>query len=502
MDVVLGVDIGTSSTKAVFSDLQGRVIADSFRAHVVDRPAQGRVEMDSAVWWTELCSLVAELTAAAPECTIVAVGVSGMGPCVLLSDAEGHPLRPAILYGVDARSVGMADEVLEVLGGEAAMRARTGSGLSAQAAGLKLAWLARHEPHIWSRAVRFTMPSSRIVELLTGEYVLDHHSASQCTPLYDVVHEAWIDEWAALLAPGLTLPRLGWPGDTAGHITADAAAATGLPVGVPVAFGSIDAWVESLSAGRRQPGRVFLQYGTTMFMVAPMTEPTPIDGMWTTAGARPGEPTAAGGMATSGAVTDWVRQLTGADYAELLNEAVVSGPGARGLLVLPYFAGERSPIADPDARGVIAGLSIGHTRGDIYRAVLEATAFAVRHHLEVLASHGVSADTLVGAGGGVATELWPQIVSDVCGIDQVIPTVSIGAAYGSAVLAAALVTKVDIDDWNPPAVRLQPDPANAALYDEAYADYRRLYYETRDTVHRLAGRSRDSSKVRPSGSTD
>ncbi|PPG62074.1 sugar kinase [Rathayibacter sp. AY2B7] len=491
VEVVLGVDIGTSSSKAVLVDAHGAVVAEASRAHSVDRPGRGLVEMDSDVWWDEFRGLAAELRAAAPGSDVVAVGVSGMGPCVLLTGADGRPLRPAILYGVDTRAVGLIDEVHALLGGESAMRARTGSGLSAQAAGLKLAWAARSEPELWARAARFTMPSSRIVELLTGEYVLDHHSASQCTPLYDVTAEAWIPEWAELLAPGLALPRLGWPGDTAGRVTPRAAAETGLPEGVPVVFGSIDAWSESLSAGKRRPGRVFLQYGTTMFLVAPMAEPAPLDGLWTTVGAGPGEPTAAGGTATSGAVTDWVRRLTGADRAELLDEAERSGTGANGLLALPYFAGERSPIADPEARGVIIGLSLSHTRGDLYRAVLESTAYAVRHHLDVLTAHGVPVESLVGAGGGASTPLWPQIVSDVCGLEQVIPTVSIGASYGSAVLAAGLVTEVDIDAWNPPSARLRPDPATAAFHDEAYSDYRRLYRETRDTVHRLGRRGRD-----------
>ncbi|WP_150307720.1 FGGY-family carbohydrate kinase [Planctomonas psychrotolerans] len=490
MQAVLGVDIGTSSTKAVLVDLRGRVVGEASRAHAVDRPAQGRVEMDSRVWWTEFVSLVAELLTAAPHCEIVSVGVSGMGPCVLLTDASGEPLRPAVLYGVDTRSVDLFDEVTAMLGGEDAMRARTGSALSAQAAGVKLAWLARHEPEVWHRAERFTMPSSRIVELLTGEYVLDHHSASQCTPLYDVSENRWITEWADLLAPGLALPRLGWPGEEAGRVTAEAAAATGLPVGVSVVFGTIDAWAECLSAGSRYAGRVFLQYGTTMFLVAPMNAPDPLAGLLTTVGAQPGEAVAAGGMATSGAITDWLRQLTGGDRSEMMTEAERSGPGARGLVVLPYFAGERTPVADPDARGVIAGLTVTHTRGDIYRAVLEATAYAVRHHLEVLMANGIPVDVLVGAGGGVATDLWPQIVSDVCGLEQTVPSITIGASFGSALLAAGLVTEVDVDRWNPPGKVLRPDPARRSLYDDVYADYRQLYPDTVQVVHRLARRGR------------
>ncbi|KQO84639.1 sugar kinase [Frigoribacterium sp. Leaf263] len=489
MRAVVGIDVGTSSTKAVLVALDGRVVAQAARDHRVDRPGHGLVEMDADVWWAECRVLVPELLAAAPDAEIVSVGVSGMGPCVLLTDDDGRPLRPAVLYGVDTRAADLIDDVTAELGGADAMRRRTGSALSTQAAGLKLTWLARHEPEVWARASRFTMPSSRLVELLTDEYVLDHHSASHCTPLYDVHRREWIDEWVDLLAPGLPMPRLAWPGEEAGRVTARAAAATGLPVGVPVTVGTIDAFAEGLSVGLDDPRRMFVQYGTTMFMLVPLTEPRPVPGLWTTVGDRPGRSSAAGGLATAGAITDWLRRLTGAAWEDLLDEAAESGVGARGLLVLPYFAGERTPLGDPEARGVMAGLTVGHTRGDVYRAVLEATAFAVRHHLDVLAEAGVVVDSMIGAGGGVLAPLWPQIVSDVCGLPQVIPSVSVGASFGSALLAAGLVSSVDVEAWNPPAVVLQPDPSTREAYDAAYADYRRLYPDTVEVVHRLAARS-------------
>lgn len=488
MKAVVGIDVGTSSTKALLVSLDGEILAQGMRDHTVDRPGRGLVEMDGDVWWAECCALVPELLAAEPTAEIVSVGVSGMGPCVLLSGDDGRPLRPAVLYGVDTRAADLIDEITESLGGVDAMRARTGSALSTQAAGLKLAWLARHEPEIWARASRFTMPSSRLVELLTDEYVLDHHSASHCTPLYDVHRLAWIDEWVERLAPGLEMPRLAWSGDRAGVVTERAAAATGLPAGIPVTVGAIDAFAEGLSVGLDDPERMFLQYGTTMFMLVPLAEPRPVPGLWTTVGDGPGRFSAAGGLATAGAITDWLRQLTGADWADILDEAADSGVGARGLLVLPYFAGERTPLGDPEARGVIAGLTVRHTRGDIYRAVLEATAFAVRHHVEVLAEAGIPVRSLVGAGGGVLSHLWPQIVSDVCGLPQVVPWVSVGASFGSALLAAGLVTEVDIDLWNPPAIVLTPDESARAAYDEAYRDYRRLYPDTLEVVHRLAAR--------------
>lgn len=494
MRAVLGLDIGTSSTKALLAGFDGRVLAEGCREHSVDRPVEGRVEMDGDAWWAEFVDLTTELLARVPHARVEAVGVSGIGPCVLLSDQDGRPLRPAILYGVDTRTADMLDEVAAELGGDDAVRARCGSGLSTQAAGVKLAWLARNEPDTWRRAGRFTMPSSRIVEQLTGEYVLDHHSASQTTPLYDVHAERWIDDWCARLAPGLRMPRLLWPGERAGDVTAAAAAATGLPAGIPVIAGTIDAWAEGVSSGVPAPGRVFLQYGSTMFLIAPTDRPTSVPGLWTTVGTRPGQPCVAGGTATSGAVTDWLRRLVDGDRAALLAEARAAGPGAGGLLVLPYFAGERTPIADPDARGVVAGLTVRHTRGDLYRATLEGTAYAVRHNLEVLGGAGIDVHELVGAGGGVLGRLWPEIVSDVTGLPQTIPSVTTGACFGTAYLAALLVDgadRVDIRAWNPPAVVIEPDPVASERYDLGYRDYRELYEATVPVVHRLARRQRD-----------
>jgi xylulokinase len=492
MRAVLGLDIGTSSTKALLARFDGTVIAEVSRKHDVDRPEQGLVEMDADVWWDEFTTLTRALLERVPDVDVAAVGVSGIGPCVLLTDDTGQPLRPAILYGVDTRTADMLEDVTAELGGEAAIRERCGSALSTQAAGVKLAWVARHEPEVWSRAARFTMPSSRVVERLTGEYVLDHHSASQTTPLYDVHENAWIPEWCERLAPGLEMPRLLWSGDRAGTVTGEAAAATGLPAGIPVTAGTIDAWAEGVSVGESVPGRMFLQYGTTMFMIAPTAQPIPVPGMWTTVGTHPGQPSVSGGMATSGAITDWLRRLVDGEWSTMLEEARCSGIGANGLLMLPYFAGERTPIADPDARGVIAGLTVRHTRGDLYRATLEATAYAVRHNIEVLREAGVEVRELVGAGGGLLGRLWPTIVSDVTGLPQTVPSVTIGACYGSAFLAAQLVAEpgdgVDLAAWNPPAARIEPDPEATAAYEPGYRDYRELYDATKAVVHRLAAR--------------
>src|SRR5699024_2597217 len=150
------------------------------------------------------------------------------------------------------------------------------------------------------------------------------------------------------------------------------------------------------------------------------------------------------------------------------------------------FDGERTPVSDPQARGVVAGLTLGHTRGDLYRAALEATAYGVRHNIESYRDEGVQVQRVVAVGGGVQHPLWPQVVSDVTGLDQVIPTITIGASYGMAHLAAAAVGEADIATWNPPARTTRPDPARRARYDELYGLYRDLYPATRPVVHALA----------------
>nr|WP_306239615.1 FGGY-family carbohydrate kinase [Ornithinimicrobium cryptoxanthini] len=228
-------------------------------------------------------------------------------------------------------------------------------------------------------------------------------------------------------------------------------------------------------------------YGTTMFLIATADQPRTSEVMWGTIGSYPGSYNLAGGMASSGSVTSWVRDLTGgADFEDLLTEAETSGVGANGLLMLPYFDGERTPISDPRARGVIAGLTLKHTRGDLYRAALEATAFGVRHNIEAYQAEGVSVERVVAVGGGVQHPLWPQVVTDVTGLEQVIPTITIGASYGMAHLAAAAVSEADITEWNPPARTTSPRRAHRAHYDELYTLYLALYPASRPVAHGLA----------------
>lgn len=493
-EALLGIDIGTSSSKGVLVAPDGALLARADRPHRTATPRPGWVEHDAeSVWWSDFAAIVRELLGAVDGVQVLGVGVSGIGPCLLPADTAGSPLRPAILYGVDTRATAEIAELTADLGAERIVE-RGGSRLTSQAVGPKIAWLRRHEPEVYAATAMLLMASSFLVYRLTGRYVLDHHSASQCDPLYDMRQGVWATDWAERVAPGLALPELAWSTEVAGTVTEEAARLTGLPAGTPVTTGTIDAWAEAASVGVRRPGDAMVMYGTTMFLVQVVDRLRPHAGLWGTKGAFPATETLAAGMATSGAVTDWLRELVGGEFGALTAAADRVPAGSEGLLLLPYFAGERTPLFDPDARGVLAGLTTRHGSAEIYRAVLEGTAYGVRHNLEAMREAGGDPARIVAVGGGAQGGLWPRIVSDVTGVVQQVPEQTIGAAFGDAFMAAhAIGLAPDADSWNPVSAVVEPDPQRSAVYAEYYPHYRALYEATRDTAHFLAARQHDAS---------
>jgi xylulokinase len=485
--LLLGIDLGTSSSKGVLCGPGGDVVATAERPHEVSMPHPGWVEHDAEeIWWKDFTAICSELLEGA-EGHVAAVCVSGIGPCFLAAGEEGRPLRPGILYGVDTRAATEVEELSERYGNDKIVE-RCGNPLTSQSVGPKIAWVRRNEPGVWENIRYFFMAHTFVVYRLTGEYVLDHPAAGMCEPLYDHKERRWIEEWAEEVAPGLKMPDLRWPAEVAGAITHEAAEATGLPAGIPVATGTVDAWSEAASIGVREPGDLMVMYGTTALTMEIVGKPLPSPNLWSTAGPLSDTDVLAGGMATSGALTDWVKKMTeDRSFADLTEEASGVPAGSEGLLVLPYFAGERNPISDPSARGVICGLTLRHTRGHLYRAVLEATAFGIRHLLEAVREAGGEAKRLVAVGGGTKGGLWTQIVSDVIDERQELPEQTMGAAYGDALLAGIGGSVVDPEtDWSLMAETVEPNPDNREVYDELYALYKDLYPATRNTVHALA----------------
>ncbi|UGS34059.1 FGGY-family carbohydrate kinase [Capillimicrobium parvum] len=490
-ETLVGVDIGTSSTKGVAVSPGGRVLARASRPHGLSLPRAGYAEQDAETdWWQGCRDVVRELVEAVGAGAVRGVCVSGTGPCLLPCDARGRPLRPGILYGIDTRASAEISELEAALGGDEIV-ARSGSALSSQALGPKLLWLRRREPDVWSRMASWHMPSSFAAMRLCGEIALDHHSASQCDPFYDLAAGGWAEDWVGDALPGCPLPQLVWPGEQIGAVTADAGVETGLRPGTPVFAGTIDAWSEALSVGVRRPGDLMLMYGSTLFVVqvadGAVSAAPPL---WCTQGVEPGRPSYAGGMATAGTLLAWWRETLGApEWDAVLAETAASPPGARGLLALPYFAGERTPIDDPRARGVIAGLSLQHTRGDVMRAAHEAIAFGVRGMLETLGRAAGPARRIVAVGGGLQGGLLAQIVSDVAGVEQLVPEETIGASYGDALLAAIGAGLVEREAaWARVIGVVAPDPDVGTVYDELAPLHADLYRATTAVVHPLADR--------------
>jgi xylulokinase len=493
-ELLLGIDIGTASSKAVLVTPNGEIVASATTPHEMSLPHPGWAEMDAEqVWWGDVLALTRELVNEGNRDAIAGMCVSGVGPCLLLCDEDLTPQRPAILYGIDMRSTDEIAELTERLGAAEIVESG-GTPLSTQAVGPKMLWVQRKEPDVWNRSARWFNSSSFVVAKLTGEYVLDHHTASQCDPLYDINSFDWLGDWVDEIAPGVEMPRLAWPSEIVGQVTRKAAQQTGLRAGTPVAAGTVDAWAEAISVGVRKPGDLMLMYGSTMFFVQvlPGLRTSPL--LWTTAGVEPQTYTAAAGMATSGSLTTWMRDLMGGvPFETLIEEASVTQPGADGLLILPYFAGERTPVFDPDARGVIAGLSLRHSRGHVFRATYEGIAFGIKQILGLL--DGVAQDLpqrIVAVGGGTKGGLWTQIVSDVTGRSQIVPKETIGACFGDAWMAGVGVGLVTPEtEWVRDPEVVQPDPKTRDVYEDLFAGYEDLYRGTRDVVHLLARRQRN-----------
>ena len=486
----LGVDIGTGSSKAVVTDADGTILAHATRGHRTSSPRLGWFEHDADdIWWSDFCALLTELRQSLDLKQVQVVAVSGIGPVALLADAHGRPVRSAILYGIDTRAQAEIGELTQTLGREALLQ-HSCNLLTTQAVGPKLLWVAAHEPEIWARARRWYSASSYVVGQLTGEYVLDHYTASASDPLYDLTTLDWWSRAWDEVAPAIERPRLAWPGEVVGTVLAAMADELGLAPGTPVLAGTIDALAESYSVGCGEVGDLMVMYGSTLFLIETVAKPTAHPGLWAATGRTNATYSIAAGMATSGLVTTWLADLLGAELGLLLEEAATVPPGSGSLVLLPYFSGERTPLFDPEARGCWIGLTLGHGRGHLTRSTLEGVAYGVRHNIETMLEAGAAPRRLVAVGGGTRGNLWTQIVSDVTGLPQDLPSITIGAAYGDAKMAAE-AAGVNTSSWNLSAERVEPCAATAETYDRLYGVYRRTYLALREDMHLLARMSAD-----------
>jgi xylulokinase len=481
----VGIDVGTFETKGVLVDVDGEVLAMARRRHGISTPRPGHVEHDpESDWWGDLAAIASELMEHPRARDVQAVGVSAIGPCVVAVDEDLQPLRPAILYGVDTRATSQIQALNDALGPDEIFR-RSGNLLTSQSAGPKIAWMKDEEPELWARARWFMTSQSWLVARLTGEVVIDHATAGYFHPLYDLHGKRWDTTGCEDFVDESRLPRIEWTTAVAGRVHARAAAETGLPVGTPVIVGTTDSPAEAVAAGVVSDGSLMAMYGSSGYFIRVGSTPITDDSLWAAPFVFEGTYVLAAGTATTGTATRWVADVLGltddedaVTFGRLVELAKDSPPGARGVLALPHFAGERTPFQDPYSRGALVGLGLEHTRADIARAVCEGAGHAVAEAILTYGRAGVPIDRVVAIGGATKNDVITGTVSTVTGLTQEV-AVSPGAAYGDAFLAAvgvgAIADPSGGSGWWQTGRTVSPDAEQAAVLQADHEAFVELY---------------------------
>jgi xylulokinase len=490
--VVLAVDCSTTASKAVAVDPDGRTVATARRDLPVDSPHPGWHEQDPERWWTATRDALAEAVAALPEGTAVrALCLTHQRESFACLDADGRALRPAILW-VDGR----AHEQIAALGSER-VQELSGKPPDVTPALYKLAWLAAHEPDVLTEARQVGDVAAHLHRRLTGRWATSTVSAD-ALGLFDLRHRTWAPELLDLAGVREEqLPELLDPGARVGTLTADAAAALGLPADTPVVAGLGDGQAAGLGAAATEPGVAYLNLGTAMVLGVQATEYVWDPAIRTLAGVAAGTFTPETLLSAGTYLTTWFRTefgdpaREGKPDPELDAAAEAAGPGADGLLTLPYWNAAQAPYWDPQARGATVGWHGGHTRGHAYRSLLEACGYEARLHLDSMERATGDRVTVVRAmGGGVRSPLWRQVVADITGRPLEVCVDDEISARGAAVLGFAgtddaAVLHDTAQRMTPPTRTVDPDRDAQERYGPLYDVYRTLYPALREVFPKL-----------------
>jgi xylulokinase len=462
----IGIDVGTSAVKALAVSEAGEVLARREVPYPLSTPRPGWSEQNPDDWWKATKEALDGLAD-----DVTGIGLSGqMHGLVTLDDAE-KVIRPAILWN-DQRTGAECAEIEERVGFDRLV-SLTGNRALTGFTAPKLLWLRRHEPEAYGRIAHVLLPKDYVRLRLTGERAIDVADASG-TLLLDVAHRRWSDEVvdALELDAGWLPPVLESP-EVSGRT----------PRGVPVAAGAGDQAAGALGVGVDRPGPLSVALGTSgvVFAALPEFAAEPRARVHVFCHAVPGAWHAMGVMLSAAGSLAWLRGITGGEFTELVDEAARWEPGAEGLTFLPYLTGERTPHADPDARGAFTGLSIRHDRGALVRAVLEGVACGLRDSLDLVAGLGSDAPERGRAsGGGARSELWLKIVASVLELPLERIAVEEGAAYGAALLGGVAGGMwADVHEAVAACVRtrdlVEPVPEWIEPYRELVERYRALY---------------------------
>jgi xylulokinase len=466
--ILVGLDVGTTGLKAVAISPSGEVLAKAEEEYSLSTPRPGWSEQDPEDWWFATEVVLDALGVG----EVAGIGLSGQMHGLVVLDRGGHVLRPAILWN-DQRTGAECAEIEERVGLQRLI-ALTGNRALTGFTAPKLLWLRRNEPEVWSDVAHVLLPKDYVRLRLTGEHAIDVTDASG-TLLFDVAGRRWSSEVIdALELEPSWLPQALESPEVSGRTAR----------GTPVAAGAGDQAAGALGAGVDRPGPLSVQIGTSgvVFAALPEFQADSLARVHAFCHAVPGGWHAMGVTLSAAGSLRWLRDAVApeASFEELTALAAHWQPGAEGLTFLPYLAGERTPHADPDARGAFVGLSLRHDRGALVRAVLEGVAFGLRDSLELLRELGTRPEVGRALGGGARSDLWLKIVASVLGIPLERVVVEEGAAYGAALLGgvAGGVFR-DVHEAVASCVRVRdtigPDPVWREEYERAYRRFRALY---------------------------
>ncbi len=486
--LLLGIDLGSSGVKAILLDPERGIVASA--SHEVDlfSDQPGWAEADTDQWWTAVVSLVPKLLVEAnvTKEDVSGIATSGMVPAVVCVNEAGLPLRRAMLQN-DARATAEISELRASLA-EVDLLRLTGSILSQQSVAPTALWLARNEPKIWAETKHLVGSYDWMLMRMGAPVHVEKNWALE-SGLYDLELNPLLEVTAAT---GIVWPQLAEvksPSSPVGNLSSSAASQLGLLAGTPLFVGGADHVLSAYGAGLVNAGDVLVKLGGAGDILAVTDEVFVDSRLYLDAHPIPGKWLPNGCMATSGSLLRWEQALFGGlSLTELDDQAENSQPGA--LLALPYFLGEKTPLHDPNLRGVIVGLHLGTTRGDIHRSFLEAIAYGFRSHFEILAEGGVRIGSVRITNGGSKSRLWRQILADVLNRDLISIINHPGASYGAAVMAG--LGSGAISDWSyvagslEPGEIISPNPDNVARYAERYEEFVALTAATTEFSHLLA----------------
>ncbi len=494
--LLLGIDIGTTAAKAALFGLDGRLQAVGSAEYPLYHIRPGWVEQQPEEWWQATVIAIRQALSQIEHGAerIAGICVSAQAPTLIALDANGQPVRPALIW-MDRRAETQVAELENLLDAETIYRI-TGNRPDAFYVAAKHRWYMKNEPHLLARTRTFLQITGYINYRLTGLMSLDRSHAALLQ-----LRDYATGEWSTDLMNACGVEPRHFPLARAAHeilggISSSAAEATGLRVGTPVMVGTVDGAAAALEAGAAGAGVAAEMTGTSTVMIMPNDKGVTESAFIAMPHALPGINLLLGAMVSSGASLRWFRDQfadaeretaaqTHVDAFDLLtNQAAQAPAGSNGLIFLPYMMGERSPLWNTNARGVLFGLSLATPKAAVIRAILEGTAYALRHNVEVAQNAGVPITEVRSVGGGTRSALWNQIKADVLGVPVLLPEASVGAPFGDALVAGlgvGLYTNVleTVRDVIKIKTRYEPNPANYACYTEQYALFRSIYEHLR-----------------------